>query len=289
MYIQHFGLAQYPFSLTPNTRYFLKLPSHQQAFDLLLTVLNSEANFAKITGEVGTGKTMLCRKVLNSLEFHKNRYVTAFIPHPVLSAEGIVQAIAEELNIESSSDLSYYELLKLVTAAIIDFSHEKKSVVLFVDEAQAMPEETLEAVHLLTNVETQNSNHLQVFLFGQPELNQLLDRPMLNQLKQDMSFSFELTALDRAGVEAYVEHRLKKGGYNGSHLFSTAALNLLFRGSQGVPRLINVLSHKAMMVAFGKGEQFIDEQHIASAIEDTESIKFKTLPLPENDRLSDLQ
>lgn len=275
MYIQHFGLAQYPFSLTPNTRYFLKLPSHQQMFNLFLAALDGEANFAKITGEVGTGKTMLCRIVLNSLKLHKNRYVTAFIPHPVLSAEGIVHAIAEELAIERSSNLSYYQLLKVVTEAIIDISNENKSVILFIDEAQAMPEETLEAVHLLTNIKTRNRNPLQLILFGQPELDQLLDRPMLNQLKQDMSFSFELPALDREGVEAYVGHRLRKAGYSGSQPFSTAALNLLFRGSQGVPRLINVLCHKAMMAAFGKGEQYIDEQYIATAIDDTEATRFR--------------
>ena len=275
MYIQHFGLAQYPFSLTPNTRYFLKLPSHQQAFDLLLAALDGESSFAKITGEVGTGKTMLCRKVLNSLEFHKNRFVTAYIPHPILSEEGMVHAIVEELSIERESNLSYYELLKVVTAAIVNFSSEDKRVILFIDEAQAMPEETLATVHLLTNIETQNPNPLQVVLFGQPELDKLLERPMLGKIKRDLAFSFVLPALDRDGVEAYVAHRLRKAGYSGPHMFTKKAVNLLYEGSQGIPRLINVLSHKALMVAFGKGEQVIDEQYIGDAIKDTESARQK--------------
>ena len=275
MYNQHFGLAQYPFSLTPNTRYFLKLPSHQQAFDLLLEALDGEANFAKITGEVGTGKTMLCRKALNSLEFHKNRFVTAFIPHPILSAEGVVHAIAEELSIEREANLSYYELLKVVTEAIAGFSREGKRVVLFIDEAQAMSEETLATVHLLANIETQNPNPLQVILFGQPELDELLDRPMLAKIKRDLAFSFILPALDRDDVAAYVAHRLAKAGYSGPHMFTKKALNLLYDGSQGIPRLINVLSHKALMVAFGRGEQVIDEQHIGDAIKDTESARQK--------------
>ena len=275
MYNQHFGLAQYPFSLTPNTRYFLKLPSHQQAFDLLLEALDGEANFAKITGEVGTGKTMLCRKALNSLEFHKNRFVTAYIPHPIFGAEGVVHAIAEELSIEREANLSYTELLKAVTESIASFSREGKRVVLFIDEAQAMPEETLATVHLLANIETQNPNPLQVILFGQPELDELLDRPMLAKIKRDLAFSFILPALDRDDVAAYVAHRLAKAGYSGPHMFTKKALNLLYDGSQGIPRLINVLSHKALMVAFGRGEQVIDEQHIGDAIKDTESARQK--------------
>ncbi len=275
MYNQHFGLAQYPFSLTPNTRYFLKLPSHQQAFDLLLAALDGEASFAKITGEVGTGKTMLCRKALNSLEFHKNRFVTAYIPHPIFGAEGVVHAIAEELSIEREANLSYTELLKAVTESIASFSREGKRVVLFIDEAQAMPEETLATVHLLANIETQNPNPLQVILFGQPELDELLDRPMLAKIKRDLAFSFILPALDRDDVAAYVAHRLAKAGYSGPHMFTKKALNLLYDGSQGIPRLINVLSHKALMVAFGRGEQVIDEQHIGDAIKDTESARQK--------------
>ena len=273
MYLQHFGMAQYPFSLTVNTRYFLKLPSHQQLFDLLLEALEGESGFAKIIGEGGAGKTILCRKVLNSLEFHKNRYITAYISHPILSEEGIVHAIADELSIERESSLSYYDLLKVVTEAIINFSDENKSVILFIDEAQAMPEETLEALYLLTNIKTLNNNHLQVLLFGQPPLDELLDRPMLRHIKRDMSFSFNLPALDRDGVEAYVAHRLKKAGYSGPHMFTKKALNLLYKGSQGNPRLINVLSHRALMVAFGKCVQFIDEHHVGNAIEDTESSK----------------
>lgn len=273
MYIQHFGMAQYPFSLTPNTRYFLKLPSHQQAFNLLLAALDEEGHFAQIVGEVGTGKTMLCRKVLNSLEFHKNRYITAYIPHPILSEEGIMHALAEELSIERDADISYYDLLKKINEEIINHSIENKSVILFIDEAQAMPEETLKAIHLLTTIETANDKHLQVILFGQPELDELLDRPMLTQLNLDMSFSFVLPALDRDGLEAYVAHRLNKAGYSGPHMFTQKALDLLYKGSQGIPRLINILSHKALMAAFGKGDLIVDEGHIDSAIKDTESAR----------------
>ena len=273
MYIQHFGLAQYPFSLTPNTRYFLKLPSYQQAFNKLIADIDAEGNFAKITGEVGTGKTMLCRKVLNSLEYHKNKYVTAYIPHPILSEEGIMHAVAEELSIERIPDVSYYDLLKLITEELISISEENKNVILFIDEAQAMPQETLAAVHLLTQVESSTGKHLKVVLFGQPELDELLDHAILRQIKQQLSFSFNIPALDRDGVESYVAHRLAKAGYNGPHMFTSNAVDALYKASRGIPRLINVLCHKALMVSFGKGEIIVTEKQIESAVTDTETTK----------------
>lgn len=273
MYIQHFGLAQYPFSLTPNTRYFLKLPSHQQAFNHLIAALEEEGSFSMITGEVGTGKTMLCRKVLNSLEFHKNKYLTAYIPHPILSEEGIMHAIAEELSIERPQNISYYDLLRTITEELVSISSENKSVVLFIDEAQAMPEETLEAVRLLTSVSSESGKHLQVVLFGQPELLELLKSNTLKQVEQQISFSYEIPALDRDGVESYVEHRLSKAGYNGPHMFTADAIDSVFTASKGIPRLINILCHKSLLVAFGKGDLIVKEQHIEDAIADTETAK----------------
>lgn len=273
MYNQHFGLAQYPFSLTPNTRYFMKLPSHQRAFNLLLSSLDSPGSFAKITGEVGTGKTMLCRKVINALATHKNKFVSAYIPHPILDEEGLMHAIAEELSLGARGDASYYDLLKLISAALLQLHHEGKKVILFIDEAQAMPEETLAAVQLLTSLETDDDKYLQVVLFGQPELDVLLQRPAMQQIGKQMSFSFILPALDRAGTEAYISHRLGKAGYNGSQPFSREALDQIFGSSKGVPRMINILAHKAMMAAYGKGDRSISAAHIKSAIADTESAR----------------
>ena len=273
MYIQHFGLAQYPFSLTPNTRYFLKLPSHQQAFDLLLKALEGESHYSKIIGEVGTGKTMLCRKVLNSLEAYKNKYITAYIPHPILSEEGIMHALAEELSVEHDPSSSYFVLLTLISKEIIDLSREGKHIVLFIDEAQAMPEEPLAAVHLLTTLDRETGASLQVVLFAQPELEVLLTQPTLAQLTEEMSFSFTLPALDKDGVEAYLMHRLAKAGYSGLNIFTSGAISQLYKGSQGIPRLVNILAHKAMMAAFGKGDMVVNEASVIAAIRDTESAK----------------
>ena len=273
MYIQHFGLAQYPFSLTPNTRYFLKLPSHQRAFDSIIQALQAEGCFTKITGEVGTGKTMLCRKVLNALEVLQDTYVTAFIPNPVLDEEGIMFAVAEELNLAVESSASYYDLLKIISEELVRLSSAGKTAILLIDEAQAMPEESLEAIRLLTTIESEPEAHapLRVMLFGQPELDDLLERPALSELSRDINVAPQLDALDRNGVEAYLAHRLMKAGYSGSSLFSSKAIDSVFRASKGVPRLINVLAHKALMVAFGKGDYSLTDKHIELAIEDTES------------------
>lgn len=271
MYIQHFGLAQYPFSLTPNTRFFLKLPSHQEAFNLLIKSLNEDGELAKITGEVGTGKTMLCRKLLNALEAHANKYVTAFIPHPILTEEALMHALAEELRIEHADDLSYRELLKRVSSEIIRLASHGCKVILFVDEAQAMPEESLKAIHLLTQIQTDEQRRFQVVLFGQPELDTLLKRPGLTQLNEHIAFSYQLPALDRPGTEAYIQHRLAKAGYSGPHMFTETALDAIHKASGGIPRLINILAHKALMVAFGKGEVRITEDYVNAAIDDTES------------------
>lgn len=273
MYIQHFGLAQYPFSLTPDTRYFLKLPSHQRAFDFINDALQDESCFTKITGEVGTGKTMLCRKVLNALEAHGNRYVTAFIPNPVLDEESIMYAIADELKLSVDPTASYYELLKVISEELIRLAAIGRTAVLFIDEAQAMAEGSLEAIRLLTTIEKNNNGAmpLQIILFGQPELDELLQRPPLSELNRDLSVSYQLATLDRDDIEAYLDHRLSKAGYNGSNMFSQKAVDLIFRGSKGTPRLINILAHKALMVAFGKGDHTVTEKHIELAIEDTES------------------
>jgi MSHA biogenesis protein MshM len=272
MYTKHFGLIQHPFSLTPNTRYFLKLPAHQQAFEQLLEALRSDEQFAVITGEVGTGKTLLCRKVLFSLESFQDQFVTAYIPHPVLSEQGIMHSIAGELQLQHDDSLSYKELLRLISSALIAEQAKNRKIVLFVDEAQAMPEETLAALYLLTTLGDGASN-LQIILFGQPELLTLLDLPPLQQLRRSISFIYNLPTLDRESTRAYVDYRLTKAGYNGNELFTEPAIDSLFAASQGIPRLINILCHKSLMVAFGLGDYTVDKLHVERAVSDTDSIE----------------
>ncbi|MFT4860850.1 MAG: MSHA biogenesis protein MshM [Pseudohongiellaceae bacterium] len=271
MYLTHFGLSQHPFSLTPNTRYFFKLPAHQRAFEQLLQALKGEEKFAIISGEVGTGKTLLCRKILLALDPFQDRYLTAYIPHPVHSEQGIMHMLAEELQLPHDESMSYKQQIRLISNALV-YEHERsRKVVLFIDEAQAMPEETLAALYLLTTL-TDKGSSLQIILFGQPELSTLLNQPLLRQLSASVSFTYTLPPLDRASAKAYVDFRLTKAGYNGNCLFSDTAIDALFVASKGVPRLINILSHKAMIVAFGLGDYTITKTHIHRAIDDTDSI-----------------
>lgn len=273
MYLQHFGLRELPFSLTPNTQFFLNMASYHKAYNMLMVSLANSEGFIKIIGEVGTGKTMLCRKVLNTLEEDKENYVTAYIPNPVLSPKGLFLAFAEELNIQIDQDVGHHRLLKAITERLVDISGQSKQVVLFIDEAHAMPEQTLEALRLLTNIETEQVKLFQVVLFAQPELDFLLSQPSLRQLRQRITFSFQIEALDREGVERYVVHRLATAGYNGPFMFSKRALDYIYGASIGIPRLVNILCHKALMVAFGKGERTVQIEHIKSAADDTEGVE----------------
>ncbi len=272
MYTNHFGLLQYPFSLTPNTRYFFKLPAHQKAFEQLQQTLQRNEEFAVISGEVGTGKTLLCRKVLFALDAHKTKFKTAYISQPVLSDEGLLHAILDELDQQLHDSLSYKELIRLISNSLIKEKTEGRRVVLFVDEAQAMPEETLATLFLLTTLGGDETN-LQVVLFGQPELIAFLDSPGLRQLRNSVSFIYSLPSLDQANTKAYIEFRLSKAGYHGGQLFTDAAIDKLFQASKGIPRLINVLCHKALMVGFGLGVHTIHENHVERAINDTDSIE----------------
>lgn len=273
MYLQHFGLRELPFSLTPNTQFFLNIASYHKAYNMLMVSLANAEGFMKIVGEVGTGKTMLCRKVLNTLEEDKGNFITAYIPNPVLSPKGLFLAFAEELNLEVAQDVGHHRLLKAITEKLVDYSANGKQVVLFIDEAHAMPEQTLEALRLLTNIETEEVKLFQVVLFAQPELDISLAKPSLRQLRQRITFSFVIEPLDRDGIERYVVHRLATAGYNGPFLFSKRALDFLFRASDGIPRVVNILCHKALMVAFGRGERAIQVDHVRHAADDTEGVE----------------
>lgn len=268
MYEAHFGLQEAPFALTPNTRYFLKSRSHSDALELLLVALREREGFIKITGEVGTGKTLLCRMLLNALEHDAT---TAYIPNPSLTPENLYEAVADELGVVISDHGNTHRILKALTERLIALAAEGRQVVLVIDEAQAMPEATIEALRLLTNLETENARLLQVVLFGQPELDTLLNRPSLRQLKQRITFHYRLSPLDKASVAQYLRHRLARAGYNGGELFAPPALRLITRASGGIPRLLNILAHKSLLAAWGRGDGQVGRWHVRQAIRDTES------------------
>lgn len=269
MYTEHFGLNELPFTLTPNTHFFLNMPTHHEALNLIMVALAAGDGFVKVVGEVGTGKTLLCRKLLNALE--DEGYVTAYIPNPYLSPDEFRKSLAQEIGLEVSS-LEHFDLLDAINQQLISFAQEQKKVVLLVDEAQAIPEETIEALRLLTNLETESSKLFQVVLFGQPELDELLGRESLRQLLQRITFSYQLSHLDNEAVEHYIEQRVHRAGFQGMSLFKRDAALKIAQASAGTPRLINILSHKALLVAYGKGDLKVDSQHVSRAIADTQGV-----------------
>jgi MSHA biogenesis protein MshM len=268
MYLYHFGIKELPFTLTPNTNYFFGLPSHKEAIQVLLTAVKTGEGFIKVTGEVGTGKTLICRKLLNALPAH---FIAAYIPNPYLTPTELRRAVASELNVVLTDHTDQQEFTQRIQQRLIRIHQENKGVVLIIDEAQALPIESIEALRLITNLETESRKLLQVVLFGQPELNDKLSLPELRQLKQRITFSYNLQLMDGDQVYQYVKHRMKVAGYPGSDLFDRQCCSLLFKASKGTPRIVNVLCHKALMLAYGEGLQKISPSQVKLAIKDTEA------------------
>ena len=270
MYLEHFGMRELPFTLTPNTDFFLDLDGHHQALEVIQLALEGGEGFIMITGEVGTGKTLLCRRLLNTIG---EQFVTAYIPNPFLTPDGLMLALAEELGLEVEREKGRHHVLGEINNKLVSIKESGKQVVFLLDEAQAMPEESIEALRLLTNLETETEKLLQVVLFGQPELKDLLSRESLRQLKQRITFSYVLPTLGYDEVSSYINHRLSKSGFPGVNLFNSSAIEELFQASAGIPRLINVLSHKALLVAYGRGDTKVTKEHVRRAIQDTEDVR----------------
>ncbi|WP_043308082.1 ExeA family protein [Pseudomonas sp. ML96] len=268
MYEAYFGLREKPFALTPNTGFLVQLAPYQACLNLLRVALGEGEGFIKVTGEVGTGKTLLCRALLNELE--GERYQLAYLPNPGMSPVGLRQALARELLIEGIEELDAQGVLDALHRRLIQLAVEGRSTVVLIDEAQALPTATLEALRLLTNLETEQAKLLQVVLFGQPELDATLARDEFRQLRQRITFSYQLRPLDVRDCTRYLNERLAVAGYRGEPLFAPRAIRRLVRGSGGIPRLINILAHKALMVAFGEGRRQVASEHVRRAQLDTE-------------------
>lgn len=268
MYLYHFGIKELPFSLTPNTHFYLGLPSHNEAMQVLLTALKTGEGFIKVTGEVGTGKTLLCRKLLNEIP---DAFEVAYIPNPALSPEEMRFALASELGIRGISNINQQQLSQKIQMKLLDLNKKGKGVVLIIDEAQTIPWESFETLRLFTNLETESRKLIQVVLFGQPELDQMLAQERLRQLRQRITFSYQLRSLTMEETAAYVNHRLTMAGYRGPDVFSSKAIKYLYKVTSGVPRLVNVLCHKALMLAYGSGSHTIEQKQIKLAALDTDA------------------
>jgi MSHA biogenesis protein MshM len=266
IYLPHFGLREPPFGITPDTSFYYICSSSQEALNTLLVAVANGEGFIKITGEVGTGKTLLCRKLLATLD---DGWVSAYIPNPDLEPKTLLLALAEEMKVTLDSTLDQHHLLKALNHALLDFARDKKRVIVCLDETQAMPLESLETLRLLTNLETEKRKLVQVILFGQPELDERLSHKSIRQLRQRITFQHQLGTLTREETGHYLAHRLEIAGYSGDRVFAPAAERAIYRASRGVPRLINILANKAMMVAYGEGTRVVGARHARAATADT--------------------
>lgn len=270
MYEQHFGFDKRPFSLSPDTSLFVNLTDHDQCFSLLVHVLETGEGFLKVVGEVGTGKTILCRKLLRHLDTEKSdEFHSVYIPNPILSPIGLYRAVGQELDLELDQQNDNDTLLHHITQKILSLAESDKGVVIVVDEAQSLPAETLEALRLITNLETEERKLVQVILFGQTELDALLNQDRFRQLRQRITFSHYLQSLSGNETQQYVDYRLSQSGYNGPPLFTKNAISFLHKASAGVPRMINVLAHKSMMAAYSDQSSTVEPTHVQRATRDS--------------------
>jgi len=268
MYLYHFGLTELPFTLTPNTEFYVGLEPHNEALAVLLTALKTGEGFIKVTGEVGTGKTLLCRKLLNEIPEH---FVTAYIPNPYLKPDELRRAVAVELGIKQAQRMSVQLLTQRIQQRLLELHSGGYSVVLILDEAQALPEDSLEALRLFTNLETETRKLLQVVLFAQPELDERLATTRFRQLQQRITFSYKLRSMTAQEVQRYIQHRMKVAGYKGAVIFSDTLSKKVAKISKGIPRLVNVLCHKMLMLSYGQGQYQITKKHLSAAVNDTEA------------------
>lgn len=269
LYQSHFGLQETPFGITPDTSFFFSFGSHLEALNTLLVAAQSGEGFIKITGEVGTGKTLLCRQFLKLLG---EDFVTAYVPNPFLEPRTLLLVLADDLGIPQARESEQHEVLKAINLHLMQLAQAGKRVLLCIDEAQALPLETLEAIRLLSNLETEKRKLLQIVLFGQPELDKRLARNEIRQLAQRISFHYRLRPLNWEETGFYIQHRLRVAGFSDIRLFTRMAIGLLWLASAGVPRSLNILANKAMMLTYGSGRRMVGGWQVLAAIRDTETL-----------------
>jgi general secretion pathway protein A len=268
MYLEFYGLKEPPFSITPDPRYVFLSERHRDALAHLLYGIGKggSGGFVQLTGEVGTGKTTLCRLLMEQLP--ENTRV-ALVLNPKLSPVELLETICEELKLDIAGKKgSLKALVDTLNIYLLDAYAQGLRVVLIVDEAQELSTESLEQVRLLTNLETPTQKLLQIILLGQPELREKLHRPELRQLAQRITARYHLMPLDRAETEAYVRHRLAVAGAARSP-FSRLGLRALYRRSGGVPRVVNVIADRALMAGFAREQDALGEQLVDRAADET--------------------
>jgi type II secretory pathway predicted ATPase ExeA len=264
MYLEHFGLNEAPFSITPHTEFFFAGARRGAMLEALIYAITQDEGIVKVSGEVGSGKTMLCRMLLERLPEHGE---TVYLATPSLSFDDVLHVIAGELAIELPGAHTH-QMLSALHERLLEIYASGRRVVVLIDEAHAMPAETLEGIRLLSNLESSRHKLLHIALFGQPELDERLAEKNMRQLRDRITHHFDLEPLRRDDVGEYLMFRLRAAGYRGPDLFTPRAVRLVAKASQGLSRRINVLADKSLLAAFSEGTHLVTARQARAAIRD---------------------
>lgn len=275
IYLDHFGLAEAPFKITPHTEFFFAGANRGETLEALIYAITSGEGIVKVVGEVGSGKTMLCRVLMERLP---KTVETIYLAVPSLTRDEMLAVIADDLGIETQGAHTT-KLVRALQARLIEIHAEGRQVVALIDEAHAMPMETLEEIRLLSNLETSQHKLMQIVLFGQPELDQNLSLPHMRQLKERITHAFNLLPLPARDIRDYLNFRLRAAGYRGPDLFSKEALDVIADASEGLTRRINIYADKTLLAAYAAGTHTITANHVRAAVSDTQIV-------PRSDRKS---
>ncbi len=268
MYLEHFGLREAPFRITPHTEFFFSGSNRGATLEALTYAITAGEGMVKVTGEVGSGKTMLCRVLMERLPANVE---TVYLAVPSLSRDEMLVAIAGDLGVDTAG-ASTTKLVRALQERLVAVHAEGKQVVALIDEAHAMPVETLEEIRLLSNLETGREKLLQIVLFGQPELDDHLALPHMRQLKERITHAFRLEPMPPRDIKDYLDFRLRAAGYHGPELFGPEALRLIAEASEGLTRRINIYADKTLLAAYAAGTHTITADHVRAAISDTQII-----------------
>lgn len=268
MYLEHFGLREAPFRITPHTEFFFSGANRGATLEALLYAITAGEGMVKVTGEVGSGKTMLCRVLMERLP---ETVEIIYLAVPSLTRDEMLAAIAEDLGLETTG-ANTTKLIRMLQEKLIEVHGSGKQVVALIDEAHAIPLATLEEVRLLSNLETGTEKLLQLVLFGQPELDQHLALPNMRQLRERITHSFMLLPLPPREIRDYVNFRLRAAGYHGPDLFDAEVLRIIGEASEGLTRRINIFADKTLLAAFAAGTHTVTPDHARAAVSDTQIV-----------------
>jgi len=266
VYLDFYSLTEAPFTITPNPRFLFFSGKHREAYNHLLYGIRERKGFVQLTGEVGSGKTTLCRALMEELG---EEFSTALIFNPALHPEHLVRTIAIEFGINVQG-LDHLEVLNEINFFLLQEMENGRDCVLIIDDAQTLSNEALEQVRLLSNLETDDRKLLQIVLMGQPEFRDRLDHPQMRQLRQRITVRYHLRPLRRQEVGHYVQHRLIVSGANGTPYFTSPALWRIHKYSQGIPRLVNAVCDKCLLAGFVKQQLCINYRLVGRAIRELE-------------------